>query len=449
MSRRRTGTPNARRCRRRAERLLVTICAGALLACSALHGAEAGYRDPEFARVPFDKWVSQGGNRIHWTVSVPPVRLSTHQRLLQRVTLSVDGKDIEKRRGEGELLAMIQYRDSAGRVWQNHTSFDLATAQPGVERKYLEWSFFSFLLPGDYTLSVAVCDSKTLEHSASVRKLHIDSLKGDPLPDSWEGLPAVEMISPPFDPPDVWYLPDITTGLTLRAQTQRPLRVRVILNTTPSQRSSGSLTALRANMNLLIPALKVLTRMQIPGGMVDAEMVDLTHQKVIFSQKDARRLDWPRMRAFFVETRPGVIDAAALSGQWKMRRFFFDEVNRQLSDGSVVIVLSGPAFLEDQEPVEPGVPFAGAPRLFYIRYRSPIYPSNTRPRLLRDTMMGRSGRRPPTFSGPGDDDLLPPMPTDDLERAILPLNARIFDAASAKQFRRVLAALLDQLSKLP
>jgi hypothetical protein len=63
-------------------------------------------------------------------------------------------------------------------------------------------------------------------------------------------------------------------------------------------------------------------------------------------------------------------------------------------------------------------------------------------------MMGRSGRRPPSFNGPQDEDLLPPMPTDDLERAILPLNARIFDAASAKQFRRVLAALLDQLSRL-
>jgi len=406
-------------------------------------------RDPEFARVPFDKWLNEGGNRLHWTVSIPPVRLSTHQRLLQRVTVSVDGKDIEKRRGEGELLALLQFRDSAGRVWQTHTSIDLAAVQPGMDRKYLETSFYAFLLPGDYTVSIAVCDSKTLEHSASVRKLHIEALKGDPLPDSWQGLPPVEMIPPPFDPPDVWFLPDITTGLDLRAPARKPVRIHIILNTTPSQRSSGSLTALRANMSLLIPALKVLMQIQVPGGTVDAEMIDLTHQKVIFSQKDTHRLDWPRMRTFFVETRPGVIDAATLSGEWKMRRFFFDEVTRLLSDGSVVIVLSGPAFLEDQEPVEPAAPSAGVPRLFYVRYRSPIYPTmNPRGRLLRDTMMGRSGRRPPTLSGPGDDDLLPPMPTDDLERAILPLNARVFDAASAKQFRRVLAALLDQLSKL-
>lgn len=400
--------------------------------------------------MPFDKWITEGGNRLHWTVSVPPVRLSTHQRLLQRITVSVDGKDIQKRRGEGELLALIQYRDAAGRIWQNHTSFDLASVQPGMEHKYLETSFFSFLLPGDYTVSAAICDSRTLEHSASVRKLHIEAPKGDPLPGSWEGLPPVEMIAPTFDPPDVWFLPDITTGLTLRARTQKPLHVHIILNTTPSERSSGSLTALRTNMALLVPALKVLTGIQFPGGSVDAEMVDLTHRKVIFSQKDARRLDWTRMRTFFVESRPGVIDAAALSGEWKMRRFFFDEVNRLLSDGSVVIVLSGPAFLEDQEPVEPTPPSAAAPRLFYIRYRTPAYPfANPRGGLLRDTMMGRSGRRPPTYSNPPDEDLLPPMPTDDLERAILPLNARVFDAASSRQFRRVLAALLDQLSKLP
>jgi hypothetical protein len=39
-----------------------------------------------------------------------------------------------------------------------------------------------------------------------------------------------------------------------------------------------------------------------------------------------------------------------------------------------------------------------------------------------------------------------PMPVDDLEHTVEPLNARLFDATSSEQFRRILAAVIDQLS---
>jgi hypothetical protein len=40
------------------------------------------------------------------------------------------------------------------------------------------------------------------------------------------------------------------------------------------------------------------------------------------------------------------------------------------------------------------------------------------------------------------------MPVDDLEHTVEPLNARLFDAASTQQFRRVLAAILEQISRM-
>jgi len=40
------------------------------------------------------------------------------------------------------------------------------------------------------------------------------------------------------------------------------------------------------------------------------------------------------------------------------------------------------------------------------------------------------------------------MPLDDLEKPLQPLNSRIFDVISAEQFRRVLAAVIDQIGKL-
>jgi hypothetical protein len=46
-----------------------------------------------------------------------------------------------------------------------------------------------------------------------------------------------------------------------------------------------------------------------------------------------------------------------------------------------------------------------------------------------------------------DDNYLPPMPVDDLEHTAERLNARLYEAASARQFRRVLAAIIEQISR--
>ena len=462
MSRQPTGTPNIPRCRLSGAAgahsllLLGLLLSGLLLSGTQARSADTGWRDPEFARIPFDKWPSESKSQIHWTVTIRPADLSTHQRLILRVTLRVDGKDVYKRRGNRELLALIQYRDAAGNVWQNHKSIDLANLRPAVQSQYLDTTFYAFVLPGDYTVKAAVCDSSTLEHSVTVRKVHVDPLKTDPLAGSWTGLPNVDLVPPTVDPPEVWFLPDVTTRLNLQVPTKKPVHVHVLLNTTPSQRAAGSVTAMRANMSLLIPALKIFSAVDLPNGSLDAELLDLTHRRVTFEQKNVHELDWPSIQKFFAGNRPGIIDAATLQGQWKMRKFFWDEVSRKLEPGTdgavpVVIVLSGPAFMEDQEPVEPSNSQGEAQRrLFYIRYRAQQQPGrgNGRANIFGGTMMGRGSARMQPMMPPPDPDYIPPMPVDDLEHTVEPLNARLFDAASTQQFRRVLAAILEQISRM-
>ncbi len=453
MNRQPTGTRNTRRCR--PSGIAIALCL--LLAGTAARAADTGWRDPEFAKIPFDKWPSESKSQIHWTVTIRPAELSTHQRLILRVTIRLDGRDVYKRRGKGELVELIQYQDGAGHVWQNHKSGDLANLRPAVQSQYFDTTFYAFVLPGDYTVKVAVCDSSTMEHSVTVRKVHVDPLKTDPLAGAWAGLPNVDLVPPTFDPPEVWFLPDVTTHLNLRAPTKKPVHVHVLLNTTPSQRAAGSVTAMRANMSLLIPALKIFSTVEFPNGSLDAELLDLTLRRVTFEQKDVHELDWPSLQKFFAGNHPGIIDAAALQGQWKMRKFFWDEVSSKLEQGkdgavSVVIVLSGPAFLEDQEPVESSKNSPEAlRRLFYIRYRAQQLPGfgSGRANIFGGTMMGRGGRgRSQQTMPPVDPDFIPPMPVDDLEHTVEPLNARLFDAASTQQFRRVLAAILEQISRM-
>jgi hypothetical protein len=83
-------------------------------------------------------------------------------------------------------------------------------------------------------------------------------------------------------------------------------------------------------------------------------------------------------------------------------------------------------------------------QLIYIRYRTfqapRRYPPNSPLGRGRFTAM----RLPP----PNAEGLIPPMSEDDLQKTAEPLNARIFDAASTAQFRRILAAVIEQLSAL-
>jgi hypothetical protein len=431
MSRQLTGTRSIRPFRRSA---LLLILTGLLSGVTPRSGSP----DAEFTRLPFAEWAAQGKlSDIHWAIAVPPATLSAHQRLIVRVTATVDGRELAKRRGRGDLTALIQFEDSAGVVWQNHTSLSLETVQKGVAASDVQISHYAFVLPGDYQLSIALCDTATREHSFATRKLHVAGLKKDPLPNAWAGLPPVEFIRADSATPDIWYLPEVETRLNLPVVTRRPVHVELLVNATPSERASGSITTMRHNMSLLIPALKAFSEIRLDHGSIDAALLDLTHRRIAWEQKDIHELDWNGMRRFLLDDQPGKIDVHALEGQRMMRKFFFDEVNRRMAAteavAHVVIVLSGPAFLEEQESVEAAA-MADRPNrgLIYIRDRTVAVAPRPRP-----------GYRP---MSPRPLPARIPMPLDDLEQALLPLSPRVYDAASADQFRRILAAVLQQIA---
>jgi hypothetical protein len=386
--------------------------------------ADAGHADPWFAELPFEKWLSGGEHAdIPWSADILQAQISPHQRLMLRVVIRLFGSELEKRRGAGEFVTLVQYTDRAGRVWQHSTSLDLANLQPGTGLIQLAIAQYAYVLPGDYSLAIAVCDTATLEHGLLLRRVHIDPPENDPLPEAWAGLPVVDFIPPITEPPDVWYLPGVEGRLNLPVATRHPVHIHLLANITPSSQLAGSISAMQRNMNAVIPILKVFSQINVRNGSVDAALLDLTHLRVAFEQKSGDSLDWEGMRKIFLDARPGIIDARSLGSRRKMVTFFRNEVvDRLLSDSTanadgaipIVIVISGPAFLEFQDPQGPiKLPDTLDHRVFYIRYHA-----------------------------------LPAPPKDDLQRAVEPLNPRVYDAASAERVREIVAALLAEISTL-
>jgi len=174
---------------------------------------------------------------------------------------------------------------------------------------------------------------------------------------------------------------------------------------------------------------------------------------VIFQQDAVHDLDWPKLGAALKEAGPNKIDIHALENRRQNAQFFVAQVSRRIEAGTpksqadplaILIVLSGPMAFDSGEDLHP-IELAGKPdaQLFYIRYhslpeRTAVNPFLQDPRFARRGQMSRPGRGlPPTTE-----------PLDSLERTLKPLQPHLFDVSTPAEFRKALASLFDEISRL-
>jgi len=408
-----------------------------LLAAVAAWGQQ-GRPDPVFDKVPFDEWLKgEGESRIRWTLHIAPPRLTPHQRLSASISVEIDGNEFVKRK-PAKLVVFLEVRDEANRVYRTHSAMDFDLLKAPRELATAGMDQTAFFVPGDYRVAVAVYDVQSKEHAAKQVKLHIADLPKDPLPEMWRDLPPVEFVGSK-DAPERWFLPEISSRLRLQVRTARPVRVDVLVNESPTERavqSAGRVT--RRNMGNLIPALKVLTQMEIQLGTVNVALLDLERRKVSFEQDNAGTLDWVRLKDALRENDPNTINVKALEHHEQNAQFFISEVRKRLEanrDGAL-IVLSGPMAFPKGQDLRP-IEAAPGTKVFYVRYFPPMgFP------------MG--------FVGHGGSNVGPPAPIpgrghsmeDSLAGTLKPLSPRRFDVSTPAEFRAALAAIMSELSQL-
>ena len=95
-----------------ARSFLVLFFAAAFLAQASV---QRDSLDPAFQDFPVERWISaQGTGPFHFSIKVPHAELSFHQRLESQIEITLDGKDLENRRGKGVLLVLLQITGSNG-----------------------------------------------------------------------------------------------------------------------------------------------------------------------------------------------------------------------------------------------------------------------------------------------------------------------------------------------
>ena len=376
--------------------------------------------------------------------------LSRFQRLRTRLAIQVNGDEVVRRRGRGRLLMAIAVRDSAGKRYTESQRLDLTEPRYSPAQSIAEaaWIETVFVLPGDYEITFAVADLTTGEHNLARRKLHVAPLAGDPLPGAWRDLPAVEFVES-YDPPDGWFLPEITTRLALPVETRRRVRVDIVMNAAISETSRRAQRHTEQSKTLLIPALKTLSQMDVRNGMLRLAVMDVARRREIFTQ-DSGPLDWRKLKAALAQDDPRTIDASALKERGQDAQFFVHHIAKRIAgdDGAlhVLIVLSPPMAFPgetDRSPIEP--PEGSDCRVFYIKYETlttealvigpPASPPSSRQYVGLPADVRQASRIATHV-----------MQEDQLEQTLKPLRPKVFDVWTPLEFRKALGAIVREIS---
>jgi len=411
----------------------------------------------EFRSVPFEQWLAEPEQKgLRWDIRIAEPQLSSHQRLVSRIDITIDGSELAKRRSEGEFMLLVQITDQQKMSYRDAEKVDLSRLPEAARFKDFVFERRFFVVPGDYQIAVAAYDTSSKKHFFVRRRLHVAALRNDPLPGAWQSVPAVEFL-PVAHGTEGWYLPSVESRVRIAAQSARAGRIEVLLNLSPGDESERT-TGLRIrNLASLVPSFKVLAQMAHDGSVLNAAVFDLEHQRVVFGQENVVRLNADRLLDAIDGDQPGIIDVKALENRHSSARFFASEVLRRLdppaSPGSVsgpcaVIVLTSAVNFEkgaDLRPVEAALP-AGS-RVFYLRYQ----PGG----------MIRTVQAVPSVSGRltglrrATDEIYTTMRAtgysvvpDQLAAVLKPLDPQVFDISTPEEFRRALATVLAEIAKM-
>jgi hypothetical protein len=397
--------------------------------------------DPAFEKIPLDQWLGERGKaHFRMTASVSHAELSFHQRLISRVVIIVDGRDLANRPRNGELQFLVQITDSAGARYQNHGNIELNKLAENTKSVNVEYGFTAFLLPGSYRLAVAVLDTATGEHGAIQEQFRVAPPQLDWLRDAWRDLPPVEFIGK-AESPDSWYLPDIHGRLEWAASGHSPARLNIILNVAPSVPAPGSRHAPSGEMAAQLPTLKALSETGSHSISEHVEVLDLARRNAVFHQDEVQDLDWPQLKTSLGEANTASIDVHSLSERHHDAQFFVSEVRKVLRASDkpdkpcVLVVLTNPVAFESGEDLAPiSLEALPACRVIYIRYHAPV--ERVRP-IDRMGGRGRGGR----MGGGMARTQRSQEVIDQLEATLKPLSPKVFDVETPEQMTKALAEI--------
>ena len=381
--------------------------------------SEDKYPPLDLHSIPISAWLNGGDHAdIPWDLRITEPFLRVDQRLEVLFSLKIDARAINRTGSEHELFLISRISTPDGE-WLNEPGIIRETVdQELANRTLVQFSMPVIVQPGDYMLWVVLYDRKTGKHNVTKRHFKVGDLHGDLLPNLYSRMPLVEF--PEFG--------DIGDGvgasrslLYLPVRNKQPLDVQLISMLSPPEQWTGRSRVVRAHNNDTIGALAALSQMGIASGTISITGLDLVRRQVLFQQEDFKSVDWNSLMDATKKAQSPDISAGALQGSKNNGAFFREYLDRQIGSGPaegrplrVFIVVTSSTLFESGADLRP-IQIEGdcGCRVYYLRFRLNV------------------------------NDVF-----DELEKFMKPLRPRTFNLVSARDLRKAIAEIVQELEKL-
>jgi hypothetical protein len=245
----------------------------------------------------------------------------------------------------------------------------------------------------------------------------VSELHGDPLPDLYLRMPPVEF---PIVSETENNVGAVTGQLYLPVHNNRPLQVELISMLNEPEQWTGRGRLVRVHNDDTIGALAALSQMQLAGGTLSVTGLDLIRRQIVFNQRDFRSVNWASLMEAMKKAQTPDVSTVALQGAKNNGAFFRDFLGERLSSEKaegdpmrVIIVVTSPQLFENGSDLRP-LQIEGDChcRLYYLRFRLSV------------------------------NDVF-----DQLEKFMKPLRPRVFNLIGARDLRKALAEIVEDLGK--
>ena len=372
----------------------------------------------DLKEIPLDTWLAGPETReIPWKVQVRSPELRLDQRYQVGYSGRIDSNDLKWSTGNQELRFVSGVTSPDSRA--------LVTPKAGRRSfKNLPQGKFSvlvsdcvFLQPGDYVLWMAVYDINSRKHNVFKKGIHVPEWPAGILPDLKTGLPPVEF--PEIVGQEQRNLQAFPGVVILPLKNRQTIKLDVISILSPADQWSARADIVRAVNNRVLSATGIISQIRPAAGSVSTTALDLTNRFTVFEQRDFRQLNWPDLGAAFTKSKDAFqVGVPALEGLKEHGKFFRDTLRLRLDAKSapqrVFVIVSGSLmFAEGSDVKALNIEGDCNCRFYHISLR-----------LNKDDVF------------------------DDLPKLIKPFHPRTFEIMNARDFRKALAEIVEDLDRL-
>lgn len=390
-----------------------------LLCLFMLSGSAAAedYPPLDLHSIPISDWLNAGEHAdIPWYFRVRDPLLRIDQRMELFYSAAIDAKDLNKTGKDHELFLVSRISTPDGE-WLNEASVVRHEVEEIPKHFLAQFSMRVVVQPGDYLLWAVLYDRKTGKHNVAKRHVKVAELRGDPLPDLYRRMPLVEF---PIVDETENNTGALAGQLYLPVHNNRPLQVELVSMLNEPEQWTGRGRLVRVHNNDTIGALAALSQLQLAGGTLSITGLDLVRRQIIFNQRDFRSVNWTSLMDAMKKAQTPDVSAVALQGAKNNGAFFRDFLGERLSSGNaegepmrVIIVVTSAQLFESGSDLRP-VQVEGdcRCRVYYLRFRLSV------------------------------NDVF-----DQLEKFMKPLRPRIFNLIGARDLRKAIAEIVEDLGK--